>query len=83
MLYLHGVGHFHPDNVITNGFLEELDIGISEEWIMERVGIQARHTSLPLDYIKTTKNQDPRAALEASLYTNAQSGAHAARLALE
>ena len=25
-LYLHGLGHFHPENVITNRFLEELDI---------------------------------------------------------
>ncbi len=83
MLYLHGVGHFHPENVITNRFLEELDIGSSEEWILERVGIRTRRTSLPLDYIKTTKNQDTRAAFEASLYTNAQTGALAARLALK
>jgi 3-oxoacyl-[acyl-carrier-protein] synthase-3 len=83
MLYLHGLGHFHPENVITNRFLEELDIGSSEEWILERVGIRTRHTSLPLDYIKTTKNQDTRAACEAGLYTNAQSGARAASLALE
>jgi len=83
MLYLHGMGHFHPENVITNRFLEELDIGSSEEWILERVGIRTRRTSLPLDYIKTTKNQDTRAAFEASVYTNAQTGALAARLALE
>ncbi len=83
MLYLHGLGHFHPESVITNRFLEELDIGSSEEWILERVGIRTRRTSLPLDYIKTTKNRDPRAAFEASLYTNAQTGALAARLALE
>ena len=83
MLYLHGLGHFHPENVITNRFLGELDIGSSEEWILERVGIRTRHTSLPLDYIKTTKNRDPRAAFEAGLYTNAQTGALAARLALE
>ena len=83
MLYLHGLGHFHPENVITNRFLEELDTGSSEEWILERVGIHTRRTSLPLDYIKTTKNKDPRAAFEASLYTNAQGGAFAARLALE
>ena len=83
MLYLHGLGHFHPENVITNRFLEELDIESSEEWILERVGIHTRRTSLPLDYIKTTKNKDPRAAFEASLYTNAQTGAFAARLALE
>jgi len=83
MLYLHGLGHFHPENVITNRFLEELDIGSSEEWILERVGIRTRRTSLPLDYIKTTKNRDPRAAFEASAYTNAQTGALAARLAME
>jgi len=83
MLYLHGLGHFHPENVITNRFLSELDIGSSEEWILERVGIRTRRTSLPLDYIKTTKNQDTRAAFEASLYTNAQAGARAARIALE
>ncbi len=83
MLYLHGLGHFHPENVITNQFLEELDIGCSEEWILERVGIRTRRTALPLDYIKTTKNRDLRAAMEVCLYTNAQTGARAARLALE
>ena len=82
MLYLHGLGHFHPDNVITNRFLEELDIGTNEEWIMERVGIRTRRTSLSLNYLRETKNCDPRAALEASLCTNAQSGVAAARMAL-
>jgi len=83
MLYMHGIGHFHPENVITNQFLEELDIGTSEEWILERVGIRTRRTVLPLDYIKETKNSDPREALNASLYNNAQTGAKAARMALE
>ena len=83
MLYLHGLGHFHPGNVITNDFLEELDIGSSKEWIMERVGIRTRRTVLSLDYIKTTKNADPRAAWEGSLYTNAQTGALAARMAID
>jgi 3-oxoacyl-[acyl-carrier-protein] synthase-3 len=82
MVYLHGLGHFHPDNIITNRFLDELDIGCSEEWILERVGIHTRRTSLSLEYITQTKNKDPRAAYEASTYTHAQSGAHAARLAL-
>lgn len=27
MLYVHGLGHFHPPNELTNAFLEELDIG--------------------------------------------------------
>lgn len=83
MLYLHGIGHFYPENVISNEFLEDLDIGTNEEWILERVGIRSRRTVLPLDYIKTTKNQDQRAAFEAALYNNVQTGAAAARMAME
>jgi len=82
MLYLHGIGHFHPENVITNEFLEGLDIGTTEEWIMERVGIHTRHTVLPLDYIKSTKNSDPRQSFDAALYGNADTGAAAARVAI-
>jgi 3-oxoacyl-[acyl-carrier-protein] synthase-3 len=82
MLYLHGLGHFHPENVITNQLLEELDIGTSNDWVLERVGIRERRTSLPLAYIRDTKNRDTRAAYEASIYTNAQTGAAAARQAL-
>jgi 3-oxoacyl-[acyl-carrier-protein] synthase III len=82
MLYLHGLGHFHPENVITNQFLEDLDIGTSNDWVLERVGIRERRTSLSLDYIRETKNSDTRAAFEASTYTNAQTGAAAARQAL-
>ena len=82
MLYLHGIGHFHPENVITNRFLEELEIGTDEAWIMERVGIRERRTVLPLDYIRETKNRNSRAAHEASLYRNAEMAAAAARMAL-
>jgi len=81
MLYLHGLGHFHPENVITNKFLEDLDIGTSNDWVLERVGIRERRTSLSLAYIRETKNNDTRAAYEASIYTNAQTGAAAARQA--
>jgi len=83
MLYLHGMGHFHPENVITNRFLEELEIGTDEAWILERVGIRERRTVLPLDYIRQTKNRDPREAHEASLYRNAETAAAAARMALD
>jgi len=83
MLYLHGIGHFHPENVITNRFLEELEIGTDEAWIIERVGIIERRTVLSLDYIRRTKNRDPRAAYEASLYRNAETAAAAARMALD
>lgn len=83
MLYLHGMGHFHPENVIDNDFLGSLDIGTSDQWILERVGIKTRRTVLPLDYIRETRNQDPRAALEASLYTDAEMATIATDIALK
>ena len=83
MLFIHGMGDFHPENVIDNAFLESLDIGTTDEWILERVGIRERRTVLSLDYIRDTRNSDPRAAHEASVYTNAQTAARAAGMALE
>src|SRR5262249_58732808 len=82
-LYLHGLGDFHPENEITNAFLEELDIGTTDEWILERVGIRSRRTVLPLDYIRQTRNRDLRAAREAEQYSGAQLAARAAEMAIE
>ena len=83
MLYLHAMGHFHPENIISNQLLEDLDIGTTDEWIMERVGIRNRRTVLPLDYIRQTKNANPLDAFAVRLYKNAQMGAYAARRALQ
>lgn len=82
-LYLHGLGHFHPEPEITNRFLEELDIGTSEQWILERVGIHSRRTMMPLSYIRETRNKNPREALEVAVYTNAEIGKRAALMAIE
>lgn len=83
MLFLHGIGHFHPENTIDNVFLESLDIGTSAQWILERTGIQRRSTLLPLSYIRETRNKDPRALLEVQCYENAETGLFAARMAME
>ncbi len=82
-LYIHGIGHFHPETVIDNAFLESLDIGTDDAWILERVGIRTRRTVLPLDYIRDTKNADVRAGQEAVKYTNVETGRRAALHALE
>ncbi|MGI5842813.1 MAG: 3-oxoacyl-ACP synthase III family protein [Candidatus Xenobium sp.] len=83
MMHLHGMGHFHPPNRLDNDFLTSLDIGTDESWILERVGIRCRRTVLDLDYIASTRNADPRLAGAASTHSNAQTGAAAARMALE
>jgi 3-oxoacyl-[acyl-carrier-protein] synthase-3 len=77
-----GLGHWHPETVIDNAFLEGLGIETNDEWIMERVGIRTRRTVLNLDYIRTTGNADPAQSHHASSHTNAQAGAEAAKLAL-
>lgn len=82
-LYLHGLGHFHPKNEITNQFLTELDIGTNEAWIDERVGISSRRTVLPLDYIRETRNRNLMEAYEAAEYTHADTGSVAARMAIQ
>jgi 3-oxoacyl-[acyl-carrier-protein] synthase III len=81
-LFVHGLGHFHPENCIDNAFLTSLHIGTDDAWIMERVGIRERRTVLPLDYILRTKNEHPSEAAHWSVYTNAETGALAAKLAI-
>jgi 3-oxoacyl-[acyl-carrier-protein] synthase III len=82
LLYLHAIGHFHPANVIDNSFLQSLDIGVDVNWVEERVGINERRTTMTLDYIRHTKNRDPRAAAEGSSITTMEMARGAAELAL-
>jgi 3-oxoacyl-[acyl-carrier-protein] synthase-3 len=57
-----GMGSAHPDTIITNEFLESLNIGTSAQWIEEKIGVKERVTTLPLDYIFQTRNADIRLA---------------------
>jgi 3-oxoacyl-[acyl-carrier-protein] synthase-3 len=82
-MYLNALGHFHPRNIIDNAFLASLGIETTDQWITERVGIRSRHTVLPLSYIKETQNADPSQAIEAAEMSNAETGAEAAKMALE
>jgi 3-oxoacyl-[acyl-carrier-protein] synthase-3 len=81
-IFLHGAGHWHPDTRLDNAFLESLDLGTSDAWILQRVGIRTRHTALSLDYIRTTRNRDPREAAFASSCDGVDMAARAATLAL-
>jgi 3-oxoacyl-[acyl-carrier-protein] synthase-3 len=83
LLYLHAIGHFHPETVLDNEFLSSLDIGVDAKWIEDRVGILERRTTLPLDYLRQTRNQQPRAAAEAAHTSATEMSVGATRLALE
>jgi 3-oxoacyl-[acyl-carrier-protein] synthase-3 len=76
------MGHFHPENEISNRLLEDMDIGTDDQWILDRVGIRSRRTVLPLEYIRETYNRDIRETPNVALYTNAELGQRAAALAI-
>jgi 3-oxoacyl-[acyl-carrier-protein] synthase III len=83
MLNIISAGHAHPESVIDNAFLESLDIGTTNEWIMERVGIETRRSVLPLDYIRQTGNTDPKAAREAARMTAVDLAVQSAEMAVQ
>jgi len=77
------MGFDHPAGVIDNKFLENLDVGTNEQWILEKIGIVTRRTTLPLDYIRDTRNLDPREAVKVASDTPTQMGERASRMALQ
>ncbi|MDQ3230905.1 MAG: ketoacyl-ACP synthase III [Pseudobdellovibrionaceae bacterium] len=54
-VYIHALGHYHPDTVVDNSFFEELDIGSESSWVVERTGIEARRSVLQLDDIRALR----------------------------
>ena len=83
MLHILGMGTAHPDIEVDNKLLEDLDVGTNEEWILSKIGIEKRLTSLPLDYIIKTRNQDPRIALDVAEVTPSELAITACKAALE
>jgi len=82
MLHILGAGHAHPETEITNAFLCALGMGSDPVWIERNLGIEARRTVLPLDYLRETKNQDPRLATKVAVQTPTELGVAAAQMAL-
>lgn len=82
MLDILGMGTCHPTTSIDNLFLEALDVGTNAQWIAEKIGILERVTSLSAEYIRSTRNQDPRKALEVASMSATDMGVEAATKAL-
>lgn len=83
MLSILGMGYAHPTTVIDNKFIENLNVGTNEQWILEKIGIETRLSSLPLDYISSTRNADPSKALEVSNSNCSELALRAAKMALQ
>lgn len=69
MLSILSMGVAHPKVPIDNQFIEDLDIGTNEQWILEKIGIKKRLSTLPISYILQTRNEDPRRAQEVAEQT--------------
>jgi 3-oxoacyl-[acyl-carrier-protein] synthase-3 len=83
MLHILAMGTCHPATSIDNKFLEDLDIGTNAQWIEEKIGILERVTTLPIDYIRETRNQDPREGVRVASMSPTDLGVKAAEAALK
>lgn len=82
-MFVHGLGHHHPEGVIDNDFLVSLGLAPSVEWIEKRVGISLRHTALPLSYLLETRNVDVKRAPEVATIDHTEMIKKAALMAME
>jgi 3-oxoacyl-[acyl-carrier-protein] synthase-3 len=82
-LYILGMGYSHPSIIIDNQFLEDLDVGTTAQWIIEKIGIKTRLTTLPLEYIRETRNLNPAEAIKVASMTPTDMGVKAAQMALD
>jgi 3-oxoacyl-[acyl-carrier-protein] synthase-3 len=63
VLHILGIGAAYPDTVISNDLL--IQFGGFDRAALERAGIGERRSVLPLDYLRETKNVDPKAGEKA------------------
>lgn len=83
MTYILGMGFARPENIIDNQFLEELNTGTTAQWIVEKIGIHTRKSTLPIEYIREHRNQDPRMGRRVALSSPTDLAVAAAEIALE
>jgi 3-oxoacyl-[acyl-carrier-protein] synthase III len=81
-LYVIGVGHAFPDGRISNSTINEIGLAITASE-GEAHFVSERASTLPLDYIKDSKNIDTWAARSVATANASDLGVQAARLALE
>jgi len=84
-MFILGVGAAYPEVEISDLFLASIGLLPSKEEaiILARVGVRSRRTSLPIEYIQTTKNLTALKGREVASSSPTTLGESAARQALE
>jgi 3-oxoacyl-[acyl-carrier-protein] synthase-3 len=83
MLSIIAMGVAHPQASLSNEALEAMDVGTNAAWIIDKIGIESRVTSLPIDYIKEERNQDIVKAARLASTNPTKLGVEAARQAMQ
>jgi 3-oxoacyl-[acyl-carrier-protein] synthase III len=81
-LSLIAMGSVSATTVINNHFLEGLETGTNAEWIEEKIGVIERVSTLPLEYIRTTRNREVRQSASLALESTSTLGVKAIHKAL-
>ncbi len=84
-MFILGVGAAHPDVEISDEFLASVGLVPTDDEarMLARCGVRARRGSLPLQYIKDTKNREVLEGRPQALATPTTLGVTASRQALE
>ena len=83
-MFILGAGAATPTTELSDSFLASLGLSLTEKGkgIIARAGVTSRYTSLPLEYIKETKNRDVLAARSIATSSPTALGVEAARQAI-
>ena len=82
MLSILGMAAAYPKEILSNETLEGMDIGTNATWIVDKIGIKSRVTTLPVEYIKSERNQDIQKGAKVATSNPTKLGVEAAKKAL-
>jgi 3-oxoacyl-[acyl-carrier-protein] synthase-3 len=83
VIFINGVGFALPETVIDNEFLAALGSdGVASQTASD-IGIRSRRTTLPLSYLRNSRNRDISKAIAAANESPTDLGARAAQMALD
>ncbi|MFM1848325.1 MAG: hypothetical protein RL417_1799 [Pseudomonadota bacterium] len=82
MLHILGIGAAYPETSISNELLFEVSSGALSRELLESTGVKTRNSVLPLDYLRSTGNIDPKAGEKAMMQSPSDLAFKAAEIAL-
>lgn len=83
MLFITGAGYAYPSGSVDRETLESLQLGIDLALIEQRSGITSRRTTLPVDFIRSTRNASLPQSFATAVETPTELGFRASTMAMD